>query len=166
MNRLWKRPCFLLHTHTHTHGIPPHTQQQMVRAESESNFRRSDPRGGLWWAGGQGLERGEVWVKMFKRTKKQWEDDNCQVLPNVPPTCTHAKSLQSCQTVCDPMDCSPPGSSVHGILQAWILEWVAFLSPGDLPDPGIVPRSPTLQADFFFFFFLPFEPPGKPKIKQ
>ena len=36
------------HTHTHTHSIPPHTQQQMVRAESESNFRRSDPRGGLW----------------------------------------------------------------------------------------------------------------------
>ena len=64
------------HTHTHTHGIPPHTQQQMVRAESESNFRRSDPRGGLWQAGGQGLERGEGWVKMFKRTKKR-EDDNC-----------------------------------------------------------------------------------------
>jgi len=35
------------------------------------------------------------------------------------------KSLQSCLTDCDPMDCSPPGSSVHGILQARILEWVA-----------------------------------------
>ena len=33
------------------------------------------------------------------------------------------KSLQSCLTLCDPMDCSPPGSSVHGILQARILEW-------------------------------------------
>ena len=33
---------------------------------------------------------------------------------------------QSCPTLCDPMDCSPPGSSVHGIFQAWILEWVAF----------------------------------------
>ena len=33
--------------------------------------------------------------------------------------------FQSCPTLCDPMDCSPPGSSVHGILQAWILEWVA-----------------------------------------
>ena len=31
-----------------------------------------------------------------------------------------------CQTLCDPMDCSPPGSSVHGILQARILEWVAI----------------------------------------
>ena len=36
------------------------------------------------------------------------------------------KSLQSCQTLCDPMDCSPPGSSVHGILQARILGWVAI----------------------------------------
>ena len=36
-----------------------------------------------------------------------------------------AKSLQSCLTLCDPMDCSPPGSSVPGILQARILEWVA-----------------------------------------
>ena len=35
------------------------------------------------------------------------------------------KSLQSCPALCDPMDCSPPGSSVHGILQARILEWVA-----------------------------------------
>ena len=36
-----------------------------------------------------------------------------------------AKSLQSCPAFCDSMDCSPPGSSVHGILQARILEWVA-----------------------------------------
>ena len=40
--------------------------------------------------------------------------------------CVHAKSLQSCQTLCDPMDCSPPASSVHGILQARMLEWVAM----------------------------------------
>ena len=40
----------------------------------------------------------------------------------------HAKSLQSCLTLCDPMDCSPPGSSIHGILQARILEWVASSS--------------------------------------
>ena len=39
---------------------------------------------------------------------------------------TAAKSLQLCPTLCDPMDCSPPGSSVHGILQARTLEWVAL----------------------------------------
>ena len=38
-----------------------------------------------------------------------------------------AKSFQSCLTLCDPMDCRPPGSSVHGIFQARILEWVAML---------------------------------------
>ena len=59
---------------------------------------------------------------------------------------------QSCLTLCDPMDCSPPGSSVHGILQARMLEWVAMPSPGDLPDPGIEPRplmSPALAGGFF-----------------
>ena len=50
-----------------------------------------------------------------------------------PPTvqealCRHAKSLQSCLILWDPMDCGPPGSSVHGILQVWILEWVAMPS--------------------------------------
>ena len=47
--------------------------------------------------------------------------------------------------------------TVHGILQARILEWVAFPSPGDLPDPGMEPGSPTLQANS-----LPAEPQGKP----
>ena len=42
--------------------------------------------------------------------------------------CLHTKSLQLCLTLCDPMDCSPPGSCVHGILQARILEWVAVPS--------------------------------------
>ena len=50
---------------------------------------------------------------------------------------------QSYLTLCDPMDCSPPGSSVHGILQAGTLEWVAISSSRDLPDPGIEPRSPV-----------------------
>ena len=66
---------------------------------------------------------------------------------------------QLCLTLCDPMDCSLPGSSVHGILQARILEWLPFLSPGDLPDPGIEPASPALQADS-----LPSEPLGTVNI--
>ena len=55
------------------------------------------------------------------------------------------------------MDCSPPGSSLHGILQARILEWLPFPSPGDLPDPGTEPGSPALQADSLLS-----EPPGRP----
>ena len=53
---------------------------------------------------------------------------------------------QLCPALCDPMDCSLPGFSVHGIFQTRILEWIAIPSPGDLPDPGIEPRSSTLQA--------------------
>ena len=66
--------------------------------------------------------------------------------------------IQSCPTLCNPIDYSTPGSSVHGLLQARILEWVACLPPGDLPNPGIKPRSPSLKADT-----LPSEPPGKYK---
>ena len=64
---------------------------------------------------------------------------------------------QLCVSLCDPMDCSPPGSSVRGIFQARILEWVAISSPGDLPVPGVELRSPTLQADS-----LPSKLPGNP----
>ena len=48
---------------------------------------------------------------------------------------------QLCLTLCDPMDGSPPGSSVHGILQARILEWVAILFSREIPDPEIKPNS-------------------------
>ena len=60
------------------------------------------------------------------------------------------KVAQSCPTLCNPMD-----HTVHGILQARILEWVAFPSPGDLPNAGIEPRSPTMQADSI---------PAKPQV--
>ena len=49
-------------------------------------------------------------------------------LPRAYPVCICAKSLQSCLTLCNPMDCRPPVSSVPGILQARILEWVAMPS--------------------------------------
>ena len=56
-----------------------------------------------------------------------------------------------------PHKLSPPGSSVHKILQARVLEWVAILSLGDLPNPGTEPGSPALQADS-----LPLEQPESP----
>ena len=58
----------------------------------------------------------------------------------------------------DSMGCNLPGSSVHGILQARILEWTAIPFSRSFSNPGIEPRSPTLQADS-----LPSESPGKPK---
>ena len=74
-------------------------------------------------------------------------------------TCVCAKSLQSCLTLCNPTDCSPPGSSVHEILQATGVG-CQCPPPGDLPDPGIEPASfslPHWQAGS-----LPLVPPGKP----
>ena len=50
---------------------------------------------------------------------------------------------KSCLTLV--MPCSLPGSSIHGIFQARILEWVAISPPWDLPNPGIDPRSPAMQ---------------------
>ena len=70
-----------------------------------------------------------------------YESVSCSVVPN---------SLQ-------PMDCSPPGSSVHGIFQARIQEWFAISFSRNLPDPGVKPGSPALQAGS-----LPTELPGKP----
>ena len=58
-----------------------------------------------------------------------------------------------------PHDCSPPGSSDHGILQARILKWVVMAFSRCLPDPGILPGSPTLQTDS-----LPFETSGKTQL--
>ena len=58
-----------------------------------------------------------------------------------------AKSLQSCPTLCDPIDGSPPGSPVPGILQARTLEWVATPSSRGSSQHRDEPRSPTLRAD-------------------
>ena len=66
--------------------------------------------------------------------------------------CARATLLQSCPTLLDVIYCSLPNSSVHGILQAGILEWVAMPSFGDLSNPGIKPtflRSPALSGEFF-----------------
>ena len=61
---------------------------------------------------------------------------------------------KSCPTLCDAMDCSLPGSSLRGILQARILEWVATSSSRDLPGPGIEPASPLSPALAGRFFTL------------
>ena len=122
-------------------------------------------RGPPWWPSGSPCSSGDVGMIPGQGTKMPRES-------------------QSCPTLFDALDCSLPGSSVHGILQARILEWVAipfsrgssqprdwilvscaagrfftvwatrepqeywsglpFPSPGNLPNPGIRPRSPTL----------------------
>ena len=72
-----------------------------------------------------------------------------EFLPCSPETITtlltaYAESLQSCLTLCDPVDSSPPGSSVHGILQARILEWVAFVNCLSIQFSSVAQSCPTL----------------------
>ena len=75
-------------------------------------------------------------------------------------TCVHAKLLQLCLTLCDPTDYRLPGSSIHGILQAKIPEWVPCPPPGHLPAQGSNPCLSHLlhwQADSLLL-----APSGKP----
>ena len=67
----------------------------------------------------------KILIFMYILLKYSWHIELCKFKLY---TCVHAKSLQLCLTLCNPMDCSPPGSSVHGSLQARILEWVSTLS--------------------------------------
>ena len=68
--------------------------------------------------------------------------------------CIRALSVHSCPTLCNPVDSSPPGSSVHGFSRQEYWSGLPCPPPGDLPDPEIEPVSSALQADS-----LPTEPP-------
>ena len=67
---------------------------------------------------------------------------------------------QSWQTLCDPMDCSLPGSSAHGVSRQEYWSGLPCPPPENLPNTGIKPGSATLQADS-----LPSEPQGKPQCR-
>ena len=109
----------------------------------------------------------EAWPPVFERILQNYYYLSCVCVCLCACTRSHTHThthththIQSCPTLCNPLDCSPPGSSVHGIFWARILEWVAISSsPGDLPDPGIVPTplAPPALAGFFTT-----APPGKP----
>ena len=76
--------------------------------------------------------------------KQKYRSTEQDIKPHV---CVHVKSLQSCLTLCNPMDCSPQASSVHEILQTRIREWIAMPS-SRIPNPGIKCASPAAQVDF------------------
>ena len=61
--------------------------------------------------------------------------------------CMHAQLLQSYLTLCDPMDCNTQAPLSMGFSRQEYWCGLSFPSPGDLPNPGIEPRSPALQAD-------------------
>ena len=74
----------------------------------------------------------------------------------------HAQTIQLCPILSNLMSCSLQGSSVHGIFQAIVVEWVAISSSRDLPDPGTEPTSPMAPALAGEFFIT--EPSGKSDI--
>ena len=96
-----------------------------------------------------------------KKKKKTTENLNQIISVQVMPVCSVAKS---CLTLCDLMDCSPPGSSVRGIYQARVQRSrLPFPPPGNLPNPGIepsFPESPVLAGRFFTT-----EPPGEAPVQ-
>ena len=118
------------------------------------------------------------WILPITTTVWAWEcilpQSNFQMSPRAKPTlwglrqrlwgrgptpCVCAQLFQSCLTLCDPMDCSLPGSSVLAILQVWILEWDAMLSSRGSSCSRINPISPALACRFFTT-----EPPRKPHL--
>ena len=98
-----------------------------------------------------------VWAKVVAAEMEEMSEFFCTLEMNLvrflDGLCVNVKVTvaQLCLSLCNPMD-----YTVYGILQARILEWGAFPSPGDLPNPEIEPRSSALQADS-----LPAEPSGK-----
>ena len=92
--------------------------------------------------------------RIFLIQESNWGLLHCRrILYRVIREALKVKVAQSCPTLCYPMD-----STVHGILQARIMEWVDFPFSKGSSHPGIEPRSPSLQTDS-----LPAEPQGKPK---
>ena len=89
------------------------------------------------WAFGRSMQPWFVFKAMSSLIKYQVPNSLISTLASV---------TQSCPTLCDPMDCSLPGYSVHEVLQARILEWVTIPFSGVLPNPRIKPKFPALQA--------------------
>ena len=130
------------------------------------------PRGSGWrgrWEGGSGwgthvnpwLFYSNVWQNSLQIKKKK-RKKKCIVASTFYHAFVHAKLLQSCPALCNPMDCSPPGSSVSGILQARILEWVDMPSSRGsswLRDQNHISCGSCTAGRFFIT-----ELPGKPYI--
>ena len=151
--------------------LPDSSVREILQARILEWVEISSPRGSSWsrdrtcisWIGMQILYHWATWealdyvILMFTPSPnfRHMPPGICSRSQTLSLSLNHqfaaAKLLQSCPTLCDPMDSSPAGSSVHGILLARILEWVAMPSSEDLPDPGLNHR------------FFTAEPQGKPK---
>ena len=138
-----------IHTHTHTHTCLKHllvTSDHHVLSATPPTFgvttfcsNRDNPPSTASWS--------FLHVSLITFSLKLCESGS------------ENEVTQSCPTLCKPMDCSPPGSSVHGIFQARVLEWVAISFSRGSSRPRDRTWVSCLQADA-----LSSEPPGKPKL--
>ena len=112
----------------------------------------------LGWKSGKSTQNpsllNEYSAQSCSHPHNQLAKDSGQVLTE--PACSTWESVylrvlvaQSCSTLCDPMDCSLPDSSVHGILQAGILDWVAIPSPGESSQPRDQTQVSCIMGRFF-----------------
>ena len=93
-----------------------------------------------WRIPGSGTkEPGRLWSMVLKRVRYDLQIKQRNYMLS---SFSHVR-------LCDPMDCSPPGSSVRGIFQEEYWNELPFPPPGDLPDPVIEPASPVLASGFF-----------------
>ena len=139
------------------------------------------PGTGAWWAAVYGVAQSRtqlMWLSSSSSEEvKRWgcrenwcllPRSHCSILEEELKSWIQPKDrwwcevAQSCPTLCDPMDCSLPSSSILGFSRQVNWSGLPFPSPGDLPNPGTEPGSPALQADA-----LPSEPPGKhPRVES
>ena len=99
-----------------------------------------------------------VQIKSGQRKKKKKKNGagRNEICPNYSSR-SHNWIIVVVRVFCNPMDCSPRGSSVHGFFQARILKRIAISISGDVPNPEIESMSPALIGEFFIT-----KPPGKP----
>ena len=134
-----------MHTHTHTHTLSPFRKQRKHWFWNPQSKQETDLR----------HKKG---TKIYCNIETKWYHAYIVVITNIwhwPWTvCVRVKSLQSNPTLCDPTDCSPPDSSLHGILQARILECVAMTSSRGSSWPrdcAMFLSIPVFTGRFFFF---------------
>ena len=121
---------FTFHFHALEKEMATHSNVNPLQCSCLENPRE----GGAWWAAVYGVAQSRTRLKQLSsssRTKPAISSDCACILSIISrlliiPAAAAAKSLQSCPTLCDPRDDSPPGSPVPGILQARTLEWVAI----------------------------------------
>ena len=100
------------------------------------------------WSPKPSVSRGMeyLYLTLIHQSRKQWVQLPFAITAFV---CMHVKSLHSCLTLCNPMDCSPPGPSVRGILQARMLEWIAMPSSRGYHQPRHWTQLSHIEGEFF-----------------